>query len=450
MSSSDDVGGSVAEFYAGKSVFITGGTGFLGKVFIEKLIYSCKDIGTIFVLVRDKKGTAIEERVEEIINKPLFSKIRSERPEDLKKIKAIAGNINQPRLGISPEDERLLIDTVSVVFHVAATVKFDERIDIAVNTNVKGTINIMDLCHRMKNLKVYVHVSTAYCNSDHKILEEKVYPPRAELDEVLQFVDQFPTDQEIDKTFFKGLPNTYAFTKGLAENYVEKHRRNIPTVILRPSIVSPSMGGPLPGWTDNWYGAPGIIITSVKGANRILLGDGKNILDLIPVDYVSIAGIAAAARCSSSNALTVFNCCTSSCNPITSEDFFDGTKNYAVKIGLNDNAYPILLFTHSEWILSIVTFLLQRVSAFIADMFAWASGKQPKYMKLQSKIIFGRDLYKYYTSNSWEMKCNNLKSLHASLSNTDKSTFPCDPSTFTWDKYCVTFIDGVKKYLLKC
>lgn len=58
------------------------------------------------------------------------------------------------RLGLSDDDYGTLTRNVSIVFHVAATVRFDEPIRDAIIKNVRGTREIVALFKRMKNLSV--------------------------------------------------------------------------------------------------------------------------------------------------------------------------------------------------------------------------------------------------------------------------------------------------------
>ena len=60
---------NIAEFYRDRSIFITGATGFMGKVLVEKLLRSCPDIKTIYLLMRPKKGQDIHHRFTEEFHK---------------------------------------------------------------------------------------------------------------------------------------------------------------------------------------------------------------------------------------------------------------------------------------------------------------------------------------------------------------------------------------------
>jgi len=57
---------NVQEFYRNASIFITGGTGFMGKMLIEKLSRSCPDLKHIYLLIRTKKGKDVSERIDAI------------------------------------------------------------------------------------------------------------------------------------------------------------------------------------------------------------------------------------------------------------------------------------------------------------------------------------------------------------------------------------------------
>ena len=58
----------IKTFFQNQTVFLTGGSGFLGKVLIEKLLRECEEIEKIYVLMRTKKNKTPEERFEELFN----------------------------------------------------------------------------------------------------------------------------------------------------------------------------------------------------------------------------------------------------------------------------------------------------------------------------------------------------------------------------------------------
>src|SRR6266542_3065364 len=59
---------TVDSFYSGQSILMTGASGFLGKVILEKLLRDCRDITNIYVLLRSKQGVDPRRRVEELTN----------------------------------------------------------------------------------------------------------------------------------------------------------------------------------------------------------------------------------------------------------------------------------------------------------------------------------------------------------------------------------------------
>lgn len=63
---------SVKDFYRDRSIFITGATGFMGKVLVEKLLRSCPDIKNIYLLMRPKRGHNVQERLQELLNGPVI------------------------------------------------------------------------------------------------------------------------------------------------------------------------------------------------------------------------------------------------------------------------------------------------------------------------------------------------------------------------------------------
>jgi len=143
----------IDQFYRQKSIFITGGTGFIGKVLCEKLLRSCPDIGNIYVLMRSRNGKSASERLnDELLKSKVFSLSNCELK--FEKLIAVNGDISEPGLGLSEQDRNRLISEVSVVFHSAASVKFHGPLKDFIAQNVCGTQSVMQLSEQMSKLEV--------------------------------------------------------------------------------------------------------------------------------------------------------------------------------------------------------------------------------------------------------------------------------------------------------
>lgn len=147
-------------YFRNKNIFITGGTGFLGLLYVEKLLRV--DVKCIYLLTRTKKGKTPQERLKDMFSGVVFHKIKKINPSYLEKIRIVEGDLGALHLGIKEEVLQDMYDNVHIVLHAAADVRFDEKLTRLLIYNLRGTRELLKICEGIKKLEVCLFYVTFY------------------------------------------------------------------------------------------------------------------------------------------------------------------------------------------------------------------------------------------------------------------------------------------------
>lgn len=274
----------------------------------------------------------------------------------ISKVSAVFGDVCELGLGLSAEDLNR-INNVSIIFHAAASVRFDDPLKYAVLLNMRGTRELLEIGLKMKNLTNFVHISSTFCYPDHLHVEEKVCNtelwwcqkywlksissiPDLSSKIWLESLDQGLWDlwwstpwlysseviaieghsdfRIILFSFIFRLmnydPNTYTFTKGLTEHICLAYKDKLPICLFRPSVITNAMLEPLPGWIDSFNGPCGLTIACGIGIQRTMFFKEDPYVNMVPVD-VCVNGIIVSAylqqeASSKTDTLPIYNCST--------------------------------------------------------------------------------------------------------------------------------------------
>lgn len=275
--------------------FLTGATGFLGKVVLEQLLRRRDELGVerVIVLVRPRRGVSASQRFEdEVVRSPCLSTLL---PGWRALVDVVDGDLTTASLGLSARD-RATLASVTHVVHCAASVSFDLPVQEAAQANIYSTLHLLQLAKQLPHLARFVYVSTAYVTPHPGALpiREQLVPLPLPATQLLAQIDAGASDESL--LAITGHPNTYTFTKCLAEHLVAEQRGTLPVSIVRPSIISASRMAPFPGWIDSNAGFGAFVLLIGLGHLRAVVGDPDARLDLIPVDDVTDQVVHAALR----------------------------------------------------------------------------------------------------------------------------------------------------------
>ncbi|XP_075148976.1 fatty acyl-CoA reductase wat-like [Haematobia irritans] len=450
---------NIQNFFRDKNVFLTGGTGFLGKVFIEKLL-RCTEVQRIYILTRPKAGKNINERFSQIFKEPLFEKLLTVRPDPLKSIKTIAGDCTLPNLGISNDDYQELIENVDVVIHSAATVRFNEPLSNATQINIEATIDLIKLAKHMKRLKAFVHVSSAFANCLALHGEERFYTEYLGItsDGLLSVKGILGNDKfdRMETEFVGKFPNTYCFTKSVAEEAVLKHGNTLPICIFRPGIILPTSGEPIPGWIDNLYGPMSVLYGSAYGVLRVMYGNAKQPAGLVPVDFCANTMLACAWYTATavkqipSQQPQIYNLVPDKSNTLEWGAYKKYVEVHGAEIPLASMIwYPFLIFANNIYLYRFLTLVYHTLPGYFIDFLLILMGRPARMTKAYKKIHKQCGLLRYFLDHTFTFDMDNTKAIWKAMTADDRRIFNFDMASLNWSDYFYNSLFGVRRFLAK-
>ncbi|XP_022823967.1 fatty acyl-CoA reductase wat-like [Spodoptera litura] len=449
---------TVQQFYKDSTVFLTGASGFLGKQLVEKLFRAC-NIRKIFILLRPKKNMTIQERLEEMLQDPVFGLVKKKKPDFAENIVPVKGDVAETKLGLSDKDWTMITSEVDVIFHVAATTRFDEALRVSTMINIRGTRETVLLGKDCQKLKSFVYVSTTYstatqANVDKEVME-RFYPCPLPPELMIDMAENIDDErmEAIEANLIKGYPNTYTFTKSIAEEVVRSLAGEMPTCIIRPAVVISSYREPVPGWADAScaFGASGLILGPATGLIHAIYASNDVKFSLVPVDYVNNAILVAGWHTATEKPNDVQIYSVSSARnlfhwePISSK-IRDIGKVLPTPLAV---WYTFIINTSNKPLFFILTWLLHYIPGYILDAGCILLGKPTMFIKLYNRVNRSSLALSYFTTHTWVFNDSNTDKLFNSLSKTDRLIFNFDTSDINISEFVTLWCVGLRKYLMK-
>jgi thioester reductase-like protein len=245
---------------AGDALLITGATGFLGQEIL--LRYLERTERPIYALIRAENDLQASERMCSIL-----ASLFCDPDPYVPRVTAVAADVESADLGLGDARRGELASRVTEIIHSAASVSFTLPLAESRRVNVEGTRRMLafaELCQRRGNaLRSLCHISTAYVAGDH--------------------AGEF-TEHQLDVG--QGFRNAYERSKFEAELLVRDSSRQLPILILRPSIV---VGERSSGWTSSFNVLYPPLKAFSRGAYPVIPARRSTPVDVVPVDYVADA-----------------------------------------------------------------------------------------------------------------------------------------------------------------
>ncbi len=475
----------------GKHVLITGTTGFVGKVMLEKIMRSIPDIGGVYLVIRGNKkyANAGSRFAKEIATSSVFESLKLNSADYFndfcdRRIHCISGEISEPQFGLPRQEFRELAGKIDAIVNCAASVNFREELDRALAINTHSLRNIVELSDIAGNIPV-IQVSTCYVNGFNKghIHETTVAPTRGELPqhkagyfEVGSLIEELELkiadirsqyqgrelkskliDLGIREANALGWNDTYTFTKWLGEQLLLKSLRGYSLTLLRPSIIESTLNEPAPGWIEGVKVADAILLAYAKEKVTFFPGKRSGVIDVIPADLVANSILLSLAeQFKTPGNHHVYQCCSGAANPLTLGNFIDhlmaeAKENHATydKLFLRQPRKPFIavnkrLFNAITYSMSIILLIASQTLGKLG----WKRSLKAR-RNLDAAITLST-IFSFYTEPEYVFHNDKLIDLAKRMGPVDQALFPVDARAIDWEHYLrKVHMAGLNRYALK-
>ncbi len=456
----------MASRLAGSAVLLTGASGFVGKAVLSALLFGTERVRVRVLLRAGDEDAAHRRLVEEILGVEPFSSAPAgmlERMLDRGELTTICGDLGDDRLAAGIKGR---LGDIGTVIHCAASVNFEEPLDAALRINGHGPARLEKALRAAGSDPHFVHVSTAY-TADCRVpivREEDTHPGLGALDPGAMLEQAQDWRAEVEDQARKrsrderwvggqlsrrgrhlavaaGWPDTYAMTKAIGEMLLL--RESPKTTIVRPSIVESALYRPWPGWLEGFKVADPLIIAYASRGLTHLPGRASNPIDLVPVDCVANACVAAAAHppADSSRAISVSS---SSRNPLTLGELAAHTRSYFLRnplVGRDGREIRTGELRFSSrgrallWSRGREELLAFGARAAVAPPARRAQPALRRNAKLAGRIRRMVEIYAPYTQLSCRFDDSGAQRLLAELTPRDQDHFSFDTAAIDWTEY---------------
>lgn len=457
----------IRKFYAGKTVLVTGATGSLGKLVVEKLLRECSDVKKVILLFRAKDGPSLDERKDQFLKSIVFNKLRAENPDFDKKIAVIEGDIRNENLGLSNPDRSTILEETQMILHCASTNKHENDVCITLKVNVLGTKHLLGLSKGCKKLEAFMYVSTVFAQSPEKDIKEEFYRPAGDL----KFVgDMLKAEEEtggLTKDAIAGAigewPDLHVFSRSTAEGLVKDCGRtaNFSCGVFRTSIMISTFNEPIEGWCENIDGPAYICL----GASLGCLHTTYTLdfpMDCVPMDMCANALLASTwdivTKEKKEKEASVYNYGSSNVKPITFKKFYEQVMAKSESSPPSKQVWSAFnIQTDKLWLFHILHILFHIIPAFVSCGIKCLRGgmncknacpksgnKQPTLCRLirQFKSVT------HFCNGGWRVHVNQMQTVWDRMNSSDKELFFCDMRDFEWKTYLRGYWNGLRLYVL--